>query len=127
MDKIIEILNSGGWADWSLNKLEIDYEKVEIAISSDNEKNNLTICCKNYIGYSFIGHWDESIIEDIWVETGGNLVDESIQLVKKLYGNNPLPGGGVKKTGDIWYQVNIKLIDGNAVRVACRDIEVDGI
>lgn len=127
MDKIIEILNSGGWADWSLNKLEIDYEKVEIAISSDNEKNNVTICCKNYIGYSFIGHWDESIIEDIWVETGGNLVDESIQLVKKLYGNNPLPGGGVKKIGDIWYQVNIKLIDGNAVRVACRDIEVDGI
>ncbi|MGV8082791.1 MAG: hypothetical protein AB2L09_04030 [Coriobacteriia bacterium] len=127
MDKIIAIINSGGWADWSLNKLEIDYEKVEIAISSNNEKTNVTICCKNYIGYSFIGHWDESIIEGIWVETGGKLVDESIQLVKKLYGNNPLPGGGVKKIGDIWYQVNIKLIDGNSMKVACRDIEVDGI
>ncbi len=127
MDNIIEILNGGGLADWSLTKLEIDYERVEVIVSSDNGNNNVTICCKDYIGFSFIGHWDESIIEDISVDIGGSLVDESIQAVKKRYGNNPLPGGGVKKINDSWYQVNIKLIDGNVVRVACSNIEVDGI
>lgn len=124
MDKIIEILNGGGWADWSLTKLEIDYEKVEVVVSSDNGKNNVKIRCKDYIGFSFIGHWDESIIEDIKVETFGSLIDESLQVVRSLYGESPLPGGGVKKIDDIWYQVNIKLIDGNIIKVVCNSIEV---
>jgi hypothetical protein len=123
MYKTIEILNGGGWADWSLCKLEIDYEKVEVIVSSDNEKNIVTILCKDYIGFTFVGHWDESIIEDIRIETSGNLIDDSLQTVKKLYGENPLPGGGVKKIEDVWYQLNIKLIDGNVIKVACKNIE----
>jgi hypothetical protein len=126
MQNIIDILNGGGWADWSINKLEIDFETIEITISGGSE-NIVSIFCKDYIGFSFIGHWDESVIEDIRVETKGNIIDESLCTVKKLYGENPLPGGGVKKIDDSWYQVNIKLIDGNTIKVACKNIEVEGI
>jgi len=84
----------------------------------------VTFKCNNYIGFSFIGHWYESIIESIRVETYGSVIEESLQTVKKLYGDNPLPGGGVKKIDDSWYQINIKLIDGNFIKVACKSIEV---
>jgi len=123
MDTIVNKINNSGWADWSLDKFEIDYDRVLISISEDIE-GNVTICCRDYIGFSFIGHWDESIIEDIIVETNGSLIDESIKTVKKLYENYPLPGGGVKNINDSWYQVNIKLIDGNIIKVACKSIEV---
>ena len=81
------------------------------------------IICKDYIGYSLIGHWDESIIEDIVIDESGTLINESLQIVIKLYGENPLPGGGVKKIDDCWYQLNIILIDGNIIKVACKDFE----
>jgi len=84
----------------------------------------ITICCNDYIGFSFIGHWDESVIEDIMVEKKGSLIDKSLQTVKKLYSDNPLSGGGNKKIDDSWYQINIKLIDGNLIKVACKSIEV---
>lgn len=123
MDFIIDKINNSGWADWSIEKLEIDYDRVMISVSEDVE-GAVTICCKDYIGFSFIGHWDESVIEDITVETKGNLIDESLQTVKNLYGEKPLPGGGVKNIDDSWYQINIKLIDGNIIKVACKSIEV---
>lgn len=125
MDSIAEKINSCGWADWSLNKLEVDFDKVLISVSQDTEDENIVIiCCRDYIGFSFIGHWDESIIEDITIDEKGSMIDESIHIVKKLYGETPLPGGGVKKIEDSWYQVNIKLIDGNVIEVACRSIGV---
>lgn len=126
MKSIVDKINNSGWADWSLDKFEIDYERVLVTLSEDVE-GALTISCKDYIGFSYIGHWDESIIEDISITTGGDLAEESIKSVKKLYGDNPLPGGGVKKIDDSWYQVNIKLIDGNIIKVACKSIEVVGI
>jgi hypothetical protein len=73
--------------------------------------------------FSHIAHWDESVIEDIVVETKGNLIDESVQTVEKLYGKNLLSGGGIKNIMDKWYQINIKLIDGNIIKVACKSIE----
>lgn len=123
MNNSIEKINGSSWADWSFSKLEIDYDKIEVSVLSDSE-NTVKICCRNYIGFSFIGHWDESIIETISVEMSGTVIDESLQVVKKLYGESPLLGGGVKKIDDVWYQFNIKLIDGNTVRIACRNIEV---
>ncbi|MCO1604716.1 hypothetical protein [Desulfosporosinus nitroreducens] len=123
MNSIVDKINNSSWADWSLDKFEIDYERVLITVSEDIE-GNLTICCKDYIGFSFIGHWDESVIEEINVETYGSLIDESLQVVKSLYGESPLPGGGVKKIDDSWYQVNIKLIDGNIIKIACKSLEV---
>jgi hypothetical protein len=127
MNNIVDKINSCGWADWSLEKFEIDYDRVLITISPELNNENLLICCKDYIGFSFIGHWDESVIEDINVETHGNLIEESLQVIKNLYGENPLPGGGVKKVTDKWYQVNIKLIDGNIIKVACKSLSIDGI
>jgi hypothetical protein len=123
MDRIIELINGDSWADSSLTKLEIDYDKVEVFVTSDNDNNVVRICCKDYIGFSHIGHWDESVIEDIVVETKGSLIDESLQTVEILYGKNPLPGGGIKNIMDKWYQINIKLIDGNIIKVACKSIE----
>ena len=123
-DSIVNSINNGFWADSSIDKLEIDFDTVRIDISLDRGLDDMiTICCKDYIGFSFVGHWDESIIEDITIEESGTLIDESLLAVKQLYGKNPLPGGGAKNIDDCWRQLNIKLIDGNTLKVACKDFE----
>lgn len=126
VNNIIEKINSYSWADWSLNKMEIDYEKVVISIRS-NRDSTVNIYCLNHIGFCFMGHWDESIIEGISVDNEGGLIDKSLEAIRNLYGDNPLPGGGVKKIYDNWYQVNIKLIDGLFIRIACKELEINGI
>lgn len=126
MKSIINKINRNDWHDWLLDKFEINYDRVMITLLNDIE-STLTISCSDYIGFSFVGHWDESVIEEIKVQTYGNLIDESLHVVKMLYSKKPLSGGGIKKIDDIWYQVNIKLIDGNIIKVACKNIQVEGV
>jgi len=139
---IINKIDSFGWADWSLHDFNINYERVSIEISFEpigyynedgtinknytGEEQLVIIHCNNFIGFSFVGHWDESVIEDITIEQTGNLITNSLQEVKHLYGDPPFTlGGGIKKIDSLWYQLNIKLIDGNIIKVACDSFEIE--
>ncbi|WLD94480.1 hypothetical protein [Alkalihalobacillus sp. AL-G] len=123
MDSTIKLINGNSWADCSLVKLAIEYDKIEVIVTSDENNNEVKIICKDYIGFSYVGHWDESVIKDINVETKGSLIEASIQTIKQHYGEKPLPGGGTKNIIDKWYQLNIELIDGNKIKIACKEIE----
>ncbi|HBV99443.1 MAG: hypothetical protein JL50_13080 [Peptococcaceae bacterium BICA1-7] len=123
--RFVEKINNSSWADWQLEKIEMDFGKVCIKIIDSEDKNSLYICCKDYIGLNIIGHWDEATIESIKIDEKGDLINESLQTVKTLYGKQPLPGGGRKNIDDEWRQVNLKLIDGVFIRVACKMIEVN--
>lgn len=122
MNKLIDKINNSNWTDWSLKNIELDFDKIVISLSEELE-GFVKFTCKDYIGLSIVGHWDETVIESIIVEYGGSLVNESIEKVKRLYGNNPIKGGGIKDIKDDWYQMNIKLIDGNIYKFAFREIE----
>lgn len=129
---IINQINGFVGADWSLNNCSVDYEKITIKLSyiSDSiSKADIlaTIYCNNFIGFSFVGHWDENIIECIKVETEGDLINSSLQKIKSLYGDPPIPllGGGIKKIDSPWYQFNIKLIDGNTIKVVCDSFSME--
>ncbi len=123
MEKAMNEINQSSWFECSLHNIEIDFDKIVVVISF-NEKISKEICCNDFIGFSYIGHWDESIIESIKADTKGNLIDESLQVVKNLNGEDPIPGGGDKRITDNWYQLNIKLIDGVIIRLACKSFEV---
>lgn len=133
---VINRINAFVGADWSFEDFSIDYERVSIRISynagsnnSDHESNKhnedqyALIHCNNFIGFSFVGHWDENIIECMKIESAGDLIDNSLQEIRRLYGALPLPGGGVKNLESVWYQLNIKLIDGNMIKIVCESFE----
>jgi len=126
MNDIIERINNINWADWTLENIQIDYEKIVVSISDDSS-NITAIYLKDYTGFYYVGHWDESVIKDINIYSKGDLIDESLRTIKNLYGDNPLPGGGVKQIDDDWFQLDINLIDGNVLKFSCRSIETDDI
>ena len=95
--------------------------------SKDSSIGHVTIHCNNYIGFSFVGHWDENIVENIKIEQEGDLIVSSIQEINKIYGDPPIPllGGGLKRIDCLWHQFSIKLIDGNVIKVACESFEIE--
>jgi hypothetical protein len=120
---IINIINDFVGVDWSLDKIIID-DVITIYLSEERG-HKVIISCYNFIGFSFVGHWDESIIEYIKVEPEGDLINNSLLKIKSLYGDSPLPAGENKRIDGIWYQLSIKLIDGNIIKVACENFTID--
>ena len=122
---VIDEINGFVGADWSFNEFKINYERASVKLSYNN--NHVTIYCNNFIGFSCIGQWDENIIKYIKVESEGDLITNSWQKIKRLNGDPPIPllGGGLKKIDNPWYQLNIKLIDGNVIKVACESLAVE--
>ena len=129
---VVSSVNNFGWADWSTDSCIVDYDKITIKLvytSSIANKSDVyaTIQCINYIGFSFIGHWDENIIESIMIEAEGDLITRSLQKIKNNYGEPPVPsqGGGTRQFDNKWYQLSIKLIDGTAIEIVCDNFIFD--
>lgn len=127
MQKIIKYVNSNIWVDSRLKYLNIDFENIILSIIDDSGYQTTKLICKNYIGYECVGHWDESLIEKIEIKEKGEFIDRSIKIVKFNYGNNTESPGMIKKITDKWFQLNIKLIDGEFIKIACKDVEIKTI
>jgi hypothetical protein len=128
MNNHINKINSTNWRDWALEKIIFDdnTEDLKIILSNEYEKN-VIFRCKNYIGISYLGHWDEGIIENMWTENNGDILSES----KKIIISNR-PDGFAFKNDEIrfaneWFQLNIKLIDGVIIKIAFKEIEFEEV
>ena len=122
---IIKKINAFVGVDWSLDKINID-DELKIYLL-DDRGYQVTITCYSFIGFSLVGNWDESIIEYIKVEPEGDLITISLQRIRQLHVNSPLSAEENMKIDSTWYQLNIKLIDGNVIKVACEDFDFDFI
>ena len=122
MDNINEI-NAFIGRDWRLKRITIA-DAITILLS-ESRGYTATITCYNFIGFSFVGNWDECVIDFIEIEKGGDFVENSLCEVKRLNGESPLPAGESKKIDNAWYQLNIKLIDGNVIKIACDSFSLE--
>lgn len=117
-------INSISWADASLDSIEINYESILLKITMYND-SKIEIICANHIGISYLGHWDENIIHNISLSNSSDLLEKSLKIIKKNYGENPLKGGGIKNFDSNWIQVNVELIDGVVIEIICNDIVIN--
>jgi len=121
---IISQINNWGWEDCSLVKIDISYDNISIEISDDENRHQVFIQCDEFIGFEFIGNWDECFIERVEVSEQGKLIEKSIEKVKKCYGNNTNIPGMKKDIKGRWYQLSITLIDGVILDIACGNIKI---
>lgn len=97
------------WPDRSLEKIEIEFDTVEIKVLNDYLNKIVIIKCSNCTGISRILTWDETIIENINVKYT-NISDNNIlQEIKSLYQTDALYSS--KSFQDIFYNLEIRLID----------------
>lgn len=119
----ITYTNDNCWTDWALTKMECTFDEVVVTIQAVPHEYTISFRCVDHIGVKYIGHWDESIIEDITVEDRGELIEESLNIVRELYGSSPIYPG-TRRLDDPYVQMNIRLIDGNTISIACKSIEI---
>jgi hypothetical protein len=87
---VIKWINDFRGTDWFVPSIYID-EDIILKFT-DSRNYSVTIVCENYIGISFIGNWDEGIIDYICIEPKGDLIESSLKKIVGLYGDNPLHG-----------------------------------
>lgn len=116
-------INDTNWAYWTLEKIRIDSDDIIISIRNDNS-NSVRFHLRNFIGISCVGHWDESTIKDIKVQSKGKLLDDSIETVKKQTGLNLLKGRRDGESEIDWVQIKIDLVYGSPIEFACYEIEM---
>ena len=108
------------FTDYSLEAINIDYTNIEIIIELEKKYK---IKCENFMSISYIGQWDENIIDSIYVTSEDELIDLTKQKILKNNNIN-LKGGGTREFNDKWLCLNIKLIDSVEIKIICFCVEI---
>lgn len=116
---LINKINASGWHDWYFDSVQIGFDCITIKIS---DRDEIHFTCENPIGFSYKGHWDENVIEDINILTEHSVLSESIERVRKNNRDNLNLAG--KNIDDRWYAFQILLIDGVKIVTVCNNLKV---
>lgn len=109
------------FADYSLEEIRIDYADIQIVCAHEKK---CVIRCVNFIAISYIGQWDENIIDEIFITRDDELIEESRRKVRQ---NNDITsaGGGTKNYDGQWLCLVVRLIDSVEIKIVCSDVEIE--
>lgn len=123
MNDNIKQINLMNWYDYSIEKIEIKFDNINVVIVDESDKP-IEILCEEYIGIRYLGHWDESVIKSIKVQNSSELTEESIKIIKNNYKDMTF-GGGYRKIEKKWYELIIELIDNNKLMIVCSNVSTE--
>jgi len=118
-----ENLNSVCWADSSLERIIADYDGVLLEVTEDGGRM-AQLVVSNHISCRWDGHWDENIIESADLTESSPLLNETMNSIRRRYGEHPEPGGGKRDISSSWFHLTIRLIDGAQIEVLGQRLEV---
>jgi len=112
-------INKFIWGNLLLSELTLDGENIIIKVL-ENDNHMKTINCEEFIGIKCLGKWEESLIDSISVDKTGDVIVESVFKIKK---NNELSCNLLSNKNAFypWVQLNIKMLDGCFVKIACKN------
>ncbi|MBR4824816.1 MAG: hypothetical protein IKZ86_08445 [Spirochaetaceae bacterium] len=116
----MEFENNLCFRDYSLESINIDYTNIEITIELEKRYK---IICENFMSISYIGQWDENIIDNIFVTSEDELIDLTKQKIVKN-NNITFKGGGTREFNDKWLCLTIKLIDSIEIKTVCLGVKI---
>ncbi len=116
-------INNFNWGDLLLSELKLDGENIIITVLEKvNQIKRIT--CEEFIGIKCLGKWEESLIDSITVDKTGDVIVESVLKIKRDY---ELPCNTLTSKNIFypWIQLNIKLVDGCFVKIACKNTYIE--
>jgi hypothetical protein len=118
-----EQLRTINWADAQLERIEIDYESVELLIQESSGRR-IEVSCLGYIGYEAIGFWDETIIESAALIEDDALIARCILEIGNRAGGKLLETGCAYRNKRKFNVLHITFIDGHALKIVVAGIVV---
>ena len=133
-------INSLAWSDWLLDSISVneDEERIEIKLVHYSDgmcvpDASATIFCDKFIGFALAGLHTAMNVDYLRINETGDLITESLQLIKNNYGELPSAFpfpflwscGEIKTLDSTWYQLDLKLIDGSIMKIACGGFNLE--
>lgn len=87
------------WADSTLERYDVDYEKVTIHIREESGERKLVLCL-GYIGIQVIGFWDEIIVRSATIARKHPFIDQCRDTLNKKY-RSAVPESGCPERNTI--------------------------
>lgn len=117
-------INKFTWGDLLLSELTLDGDNIIVKVL-EKDNNIKTINCEEFIGIKCLGKWEESLIDSISVDKTGDVIVESVFKIKNNY-DFPFNTLTSRNIFYPWVQLNIKLLDGCFVKIACKNTYLEG-
>ena len=116
-------LNDVNWIDSQLKKLTIEYDKAKLLVECDS--GNYVITCTGFIGMDNLCIWDDTIVENIYVENADPSSDVYLQNVFSHYDKDfDYDFGGGRILGENILILCVSIINNIPFRLYCKGIEV---
>lgn len=109
------------WGDSNIEKITIEYDKIIISIFNDVLQKEVYIECSKCIGMTNIYTWDETIIENILLDS---IISEEHPMwgkIYELYGEEAYDSE--KNLMHTFYEVKIVLINKLTFSVICQEVK----
>lgn len=103
--------------DLNLEEIKIDYEKIRLFFSNDQE-NRFELKCLGFVGIKWSGVWDEFIIEKCEIH---EVNDFSLECADKI--KLQPPSGDPMRNLNNRCVVVITFLDGVQLMIVCNELE----
>lgn len=120
---LVDSLRLVRWADASVDQLVADYDAVKLTVTEDNGRT-AQLVIPNHIGCRWDGHWDENIVGNAELMESSEWLTATLKNVSRRYGDQPEPGGGVRRLDLPWFNLIVTFIDGATISVLGHKLEV---
>ncbi len=111
------------FADANFKRLNVEYDKAEIFIQLDDEKErNIVINCYGLIGINNLCIWDDTYIDSLTV----TLADKKDEFLKDVFKNHALSIPGRDLTKPI-YEMKITFVNNIICHIYFQAFEITDI
>ena len=112
------------WGDSTLEKIEIEYNKIVVLIFNDATDQLVKIECEQCIGMTDIIIWDEVIIDNVFLKKFDNQSNPLVKRICDIYKNTQ----SVKiELNSGLYELRIVLIEDIEFSIICKKITIKTI
>ncbi len=117
-------INQINFADASLKKIEIEYNKIILKILLDNDQK-IEIECNNIVGMDNLCLWDENILESIKVFPASK-DNAFIKKIMQNYDNDALYDNGKSLKNEIYdIQIKFNFLADLVAHIYCQDYTIN--
>ena len=106
--------------DSSLDDIHISYENIDIFIELENGRR-INVTGEGFVAIDYSGNWDENVIKKIELNRDTVYIKHVLDGIKNRNDITRDGGGvGIRKFDDLWYELDIILIDDLIIKIVAQ-------
>jgi hypothetical protein len=107
------------WPDAELETVSVDYDGVRLELLESNGRKR-TFSCMGYIGYEFVGFWDEVVIETATYRSDDEFLERCLRALHGRLGQAFPDSGSPDRNARSFGVLTLGFADGGALKIAAN-------